>query len=149
MGANETTMSVIDGSGERNSLATQAREAIEDEARAAAESVRTKRRTELLLAMLAVAAKSAEPANDLDLAAAAKVVGATQTTFKRAKVEADYFVGTRPRWRNAESVREKFAARGKAPTTPEPRAAPPSTDDVDVSALLDRGGLRVVGGKRR
>lgn len=87
------------------------------------------------------------PTSDLDERAAAKGVGTSVVTFKRAHIEPDYFVGTRPRWRDAESVRAKFAARGKVPTTPEPRQR--AVDDVDVSSALASGGLRAVGGGRR
>lgn len=37
--------------------------------------------------------------------------------------------------------------RGRKPTTPEPKPAKPSEDDVDVSGALSGGGLRVVAGR--
>jgi hypothetical protein len=64
-------------------------------------------------------------------------------TFRRAKVEAEYFAGTRARWRDADSVRAKFAARGKVPTTPAPVAKRSSkADDLDVDRALSGAGLR-------
>ena len=78
---------------------------------------------------------------DLDERAAAAVVGVSVATLKRANLPADYHAGNRPRWRDAESVRAKFAARGKKPTTPH-HSAP--TDGLDVDALASRAGLRAV-----
>lgn len=118
--------------------------AIEAEAHAAAESVRARRRVDLLLSLRS--SPPAVPDGPLDETAAAAAVGASKVTFKRAKVEPDFFVGTRPRWRDAESVREKFAARGKKATTPEAGASPERA--VDVDGDLGRAGLRVVGGGR-
>lgn len=86
---------------------------------------------------------------DLDERAAARVVNVNRATFRRAGIQADYFAGDRPRWRNAESVREKFAARGRKPTTPAPKAASAkTTDHVDVDASLSAAGLRLVSGRR-
>lgn len=155
-GANGSNMKMTEEPAERNSLEAEAKQAIEDEARAIedegrakAEAVRARGRTQLAIAaMLAVAAKAGGAASDLDVAAAAKAVGATITTFKRANIEPDYFVGTRPRWRDAESVRAKFAARGKLRTTPESKKAmTKSNEDLDVTSTLAASGLRVVGGR--
>lgn len=94
------------------------------------------------LARLAGSLTASPPSVDLDEKAAARVVGTTLVTFKRAKIEPDYCVGTRPRWRDAESVRKKFAARGRTPTTP---AKVRKEHEIDVEADLVRVGLRRVG----
>jgi Asp/Glu/hydantoin racemase len=90
-----------------------------------------------------IAAAASVPLSDLDEHAAADVVGVSIATFRRAKVDADYFAGTRPRWRDAESVRAKFAARGKAPTTPSVALKRASQeDDLSVDRALSVAGLR-------
>lgn len=95
------------------------------------------------IALAVVTAISSASSKDLDEHAAADVVDVSLATFRRAKVEPDYFAGTRPRWRDADSVRARFAARGKAPTTPAPTAKRSSkSDDLDVDAALSSAGFR-------
>lgn len=132
------------------SISTDIESAIEAEAEAAAaaEAVRSRRHVELLIAVRACSVDERQPyaSTDLDENAAAGIVGTTLVTFKRAKVEPDYFVGTRPRWKDADSVREKFAARGRSPTTP---ARPdPKEPAIDVESDLASAGLRLVRGAR-
>lgn len=132
----------------RKALDAEEEQAIEDVAQHVSGAFRSWLRLQLMIAKRSQAAPAsvADP-TDLDESAARKVVNATKATFKRAGIEPDYFVGTRPRWRDAESVRAKFAARGKAPTTPDPKPTKAFEDDVDVSSALSGGGLRLVARK--
>lgn len=126
-----------------NSIDSSISEAIEEKALAAAALVRASGRLEALLAARMNTPSAPTALADLDEHAAAEIVQTTLTTFRRAKVEADYFVGTRPRWRDAESVRTKFATRGKAPTTPATTAKPSAKgEDLGVDQLLSSAGLR-------
>lgn len=99
-----------------------------------------------IAAVVAEAMQPRTPEGPLDEDAAAAVVGATKVTFKRARIEPDFYVGVRPRWRDADSVRKKFAARGRKATTPIP--VTPKEADVDVSSELAAVGLRLVGNGR-
>lgn len=110
------------------------------EADLARESVLARRRNEWLIANAGTLRAPIAAAGPLDDRAAAAVVGMTLVTFKRAKIEPDFHAGTRPRWKDADSVRAKFAARGNKPTTPAPRVR--LVPDIDIDADLAAAGLR-------
>jgi hypothetical protein len=77
---------------------------------------------------------------------AAKAIGASITTFNRLAREPGApceMIGAQPRY-DIEKFRAWLAARGKKPTTPSNQR---STDPIDVTSVLNRAGLRVVGGR--
>lgn len=114
-----------------------------------AEALRLRALAKRRRAAMTTAPTFTAPSTDLDERAAAAVVNTSLATFRRAKVAGDYFVGMRPRWRDAESVRAKFAARGKVATTPTANKPAARRDDVDVAESLSRAGLRSITGGAR
>jgi hypothetical protein len=139
---------MADEPAERNSLEAEAKQAIEDEARAEADAVRARGRTQLALARLANAATTPRSADARQL---------TRNEYARRSSVSD---ATVTRWIDlgmptipvGSTVRidpaaadEWRRARGRHPTTPARSAQAPA---LDVDADLARAGLRVVGGGR-
>jgi hypothetical protein len=143
--------SITDEPTERNSLAAEAKEAIEHEACAAADAVRAKRHTEFLLAMLAVKAKSEIPTEAKHLTVAAYAVSrsiskTTVVRYYRDEGMPVIPVGTTVRI-DPVAADEWRRARGRRPTIPAAKkAASNASKDVDVSDILAASNLRVIGG---
>jgi hypothetical protein len=125
-----------------NPLATDAlAQAIEAEAIAAAEAVRTRRRVDALLAAQEPAAQREQRTTDLTTSECAALLGcAPVTLYPRSGIAPTRFVGASPRW-DLDDARAKLEARGRKPTTPKKSTR--VDRDVEVDDVVGRAGLRL------
>lgn len=132
-------------------LEAEAEKAIEEEAKAASEAVRTKRRTDLVMAAMAVVVKASIPpeVRQLTRAEYARRCNVSDATVSRWLADGmpSIPVGTTVRI-DPIAADEWRRARGRKPTTPVPRDRLTSEDEIDVSSALSGAGLRVIGGGR-
>ena len=137
---------------ERQKLEDETNEAIENEARAAAEGVRAKRRTELLLAMIAVEVRAGVPTElkHVTVAAYAASRSISKATVLRYIDEGLPVIPVGSTVRVDPTAADEWRrARGRKPTTPESKKSRVvSESDVDVSCALAAGGLRAINGGR-
>lgn len=125
-------------------------EAIEAEARAAAEAVRTRRRVDALLARRAFTpAPIAEPPALLTTSALAKRLGISVATVRRWENPPSICVGDESSRRyDLAEVKAWLATRQPRATTPARK--PVDTESVDLdSTTLRMAGLRAVNGGKR